>query len=343
MKLLFSQVKPLVARVLGFCIDDARVASYTNEAIRRLLNKGLWAGCYGRFTIYTSDGCIVWPRMIETIESVATCFGVGQVRNQWFEFLEGGFGLQSGGTEVTPWGGAYYSGSNLLDKGSVCSYKEMSGNTTSKIRVYPGDASDAGKYITLQGYDQNGNWIRTTTGPGGAWIDGERIALAMPFGQTSNYFTSLTTVIREATNTVSRLYEYNLTTTLEIDIAVYDPDETLPEYRKSMMPINCTPTSGSTCGCTNDGTVPVTVMAKLRHIPVSQDNDLVIPPCPDAIKLMVQAIRKEENDLLPEAVLYEQKAVQTLQEQTMQYLGDAVAPIRMVGMNISGGGLNTIY
>jgi hypothetical protein len=58
---------------------------------------------------------------------------------------------------------------------------------------------------------------------------------------------------------------------------------------------------------------------------------------------MVQAIRKEENDLLPEAVLYENKAVQTLQEQTMQFLGDAVAPIRMVGMNISGGGLNTIY
>lgn len=341
MKLLFSTVKPLVARVLGFCQDDARVASYTNEAIRRLLNKGLWAGCYGRFVVYTQDGCIVWPRMIETIESVATCFGVGQVRNGWFEFLEGGFGLQSGGTDVTPWGGAYYSGSNLLDRGNVCTYRELTHNLTSKIRIYPGDASDVGKTITIQGFDQNGQWIRTQYN--GAWIDGETVAMAAPFATTTNYFTEITTVIRQPTNTVSRLYEFNTTTSVEIDIAVYDPDETLPEYRKSQMPINCTPTNGSTCGCTNDGTIPVTVMAKLRHIPVANDNDLVIPPCADAVKLMVQAIRKEENDLLPEAVAYEQKAVLCLQEQTMQYLGDAVAPIRMVGMNISGGGLNTIY
>ena len=58
---------------------------------------------------------------------------------------------------------------------------------------------------------------------------------------------------------------------------------------------------------------------------------------------MVQAIRKEENDLLPEAVAYEQKAVAILQDQTMQYVGDAVATIRMVGAATSGGGLNTIF
>jgi len=82
------------------------------------------------------------------------------------------------------------------------------------------------------------------------------------------------------------------------------------------------------------------VMAKMRHINATSVNDYLIPPCADAIKLMVMAIRKEENDLIQEAVAYEAKAVQAVQEQTMQYLGDAVHTIRMVGVGLNGGGFS---
>jgi hypothetical protein len=204
----------------------------------------------------------------------------------------------------------------------------MSGGTNSYLRVYPGDASDVGKTITLQGVDQNGQWIRTQSG--GVWIDGEKLTLALPYVQSTKKFTELTGVIREATNTVSRLYEYNATTALETDLAVYDPDETLPQYRRSYLADRCN----------NEEDKPVTVMAKMRHINATSVNDYLIPPCPDAIKLMVMAIRKEENDLIQEAVAYEAKAVQAVQEQTMQYLGDAVATIRMVGVGLNGGGFS---
>ena len=52
-------------------------------------------------------------------------------------------------------------------------------------------------------------------------------------------FIELNGVIREATNTVSRLYEYDATTLLETDLAVYDPDETLPQYRRSYLADRC--------------------------------------------------------------------------------------------------------
>jgi hypothetical protein len=55
---------------------------------------------------------------------------------------------------------------------------------------------------------------------------------------------------------------------------------------------------------------------------------------------MVMAIRKEENNLIQEAMAYEAKAVQAVQEQTMQYLGDAVHTIRMVGVGLNGGGFS---
>jgi len=322
MKLIVQDIQSTIARVVGVCVDDPRVYDYINQACRRLLHKGLWAGAYGRFTINTVGGCITWPRQIETIEAVADCCGVGTVRNQWFEFQESGYGLLGENSAC--------AGKQLVDRGTVVSYRDMSGGLNSYIRVYPGDASDVGvgKTITLQGVDQNGQWIRTQSGS--VWIDGEKLTLALPYVQSTKKFTSLTGVIRDATNTVSRLYEYNATTLLELDVAVYDPDETLPQYRRSYLADRCS----------SDDSKPVTVMAKMRHVNATGVNDYLIPPSPDAIKLMVMAIRKEENDLIQEAVAYEAKAIQAVQEQTMQYLGDAVHTIRMVGVGLNGGGFS---
>jgi hypothetical protein len=319
MKLIVQDIRSTIARVVGVCVDDPRVYDYINQACRRLLHKGLWAGAYGRFTIHTVSGCITWPRHIETIESVADCCGVGTFRNQWFEFQESGYGLLGDSGACV--------GKQLVDRGTVVSYRDVSGGLNSFLRVYPADISDVGKTITLQGVDQNGQWIRTLSS--GVWIDGEKLTLALPYVQSTKKFISLTGVIRQATNTVSRLYEFNATTSLEVDLAVYDPDETLPQYRRSYLTDHC-----------NDEDKPVTVMAKMRHINATSVNDYLIPPSPDAIKLMVMAIRKEENDLIQEAVAYEAKAVQAVQEQTMQYLGDAVATIRMVGVGLNGGGFS---
>jgi len=323
MKLTFGQIKATIARLIPVCEDDVRVARYTNQACQRLLYKGLYAGCYGRFTISVVSGCITWPRLIETIESVTRCCnGTGVVRNQWYEFLETGPGLVESGSGVS---------NTMVDRGTACVYRDLTGGTNSYVRVYPGDASDVGKTITIQGWDYNGQWIRTLDGS--TWIDGEKITLALPYVQSTKKFTSITGVIRQATNTSTRLYEYDSVLLTEVDIALYDPDETVPQYRRSYL-----------TDVVVDGTSSnVTVMAKLRHIPVSVDNDWIIPPCEGAIKLMVQAILKEENDLLQEAVGYEQKATMVLNEHTNHYLGDAVAQIRVVGQELWGGHMRQMY
>lgn len=317
MKLTVSQVAPLVAQVTGVCETNSRVYSYINQACRRLLHSGLWAGCYGRFTIYPDSGCITWPRAIETIESISTCCAIGTVRNQWYEFQESGYGM----LDSDPAG----VGQQLTDRGTVCTYRDMSGELDSYIRVYAGDLSDISRTIILQGYDQNGIWIRTLVN--GVWIDGELLTLAANYVQSTKKFTILTGVQRQSTNTASRLYEYNVTSGLEVDLAVYDPDEILPEYRRSFLTNWCSTTPA------------VTVMAKLRHIPVSSTYDYVIPPCADAIKLMAQSIRSSDNNLLEESLGYEAKAIDLLQKQTQHVLGDAVATIRMVGADVNGGGI----
>lgn len=321
MKLTFGELKPLIANAIGKCDDSDEVASYTNQAARRLLTRGMFAGCYGRFTIAVTDGCITLPRQIESIITAASCCGQVTVRNQWYEFNEGGYGLMDKDRSI---------GSQLVDRGTVPAYRDMTGGTNSYVRVYLGDSSDAGKTITLQGYDQNGNWVRTLNS--GVWIDGEKLTLAGAYVQSTKKFTALTGVIRDATNTVQRLYEFNATDSTELDLAVYDPDETLPQYRRMFW--------GGICESAD--TRYLTVMARMRHIDVANDNDYVIPPCPDAIKLMVKAIDFEEKNLPNESMIYEQKAVAELLNATRAYLGEAVGVMRRVNQDVFGGGITTL-
>lgn len=330
MKLLFSQVKPLVARVLGVCEDDEKVADYTNEAARRLLSRGMFAGCYGRFTIALTDGCITLPRPIESIVTAASCCGQVTVRNQWYEFNDGGFGLLS----------CDNCGINqLVDRGTVVSYRDMSGGTNSYLRAYAFNVADDGKFITVQGYDDNGNWVRTATGPSGSMIDGERLELPNintdpnDYVQSTTKFTALTGVIKDPTTSKVLLYEYNATAATELDLANYEPDETLPQYRR----MQWTAISES-----NTETRHLTIMARMKHLDVQQDNDYVIPPCPDAIKLMVKAIDFEEKNLPNDSVVYEQKAVAELMNATRAYLGDAVGVVRRVGQDLYGGGITRL-
>lgn len=321
MKLTFGELKPLIANAIGKCDDSDEVASYTNQAARRLLTRGMFAGCYGRFTIAVTNGCITLPRQIESIITAASCCGQVTVRNQWYEFNEGGYGLMDKDRSI---------GSQLVDRGTVPAYRDMTGGTNSYVRVYLGDSSDAGKTITLQGYDQNGNWVRTLNS--GVWIDGEKLTLAGTYVQSTKKFTALTGVIRDATNTVQRLYEFNATDSTELDLAVYDPDETLPQYRRMFW--------GGICESAD--TRYLTVMARMRHIDVANDNDYVIPPCPDAIKLMVKAIDFEEKNLPNESMIYEQKAVAELLNATRAYLGEAVGVMRRVNQDVFGGGITTL-
>ena len=327
MKLTFSQVKPLVARVLGVCEDDSKVADYTNEAARRLLSKGMFAGCYGRFTISLTDGCITLPRPIESIITAASCCGQVTVRNQWYEFNDGGFGLLSCDSGCT---------NQLVDRGVVVAYRDMSGGTNSYLRAYAFNVADAGKFIIVQGYDENGNWVRTATGPSGTMIDGERLTLPNintdpnDYVQSTTKFTALTGVIKDATTSKVMLYEYDATAATELDLANYEPDEELPQYRRMQW---------TAIAHDNSTTKYLTIMARMRHIDAANDNDYVIPPCPDAIKLMVKAIDFEEKNLPNESMAYETKAVAELMNATRAYLGDAVGVVRRVGQDLYGGGI----
>lgn len=317
MKLTLGDIKSNIAKILSMASTDSRVLGYINEAQQRLMYKGNWPGTYVRYAIKNSNGLITWPRQLETIESVIVKETPGVIRNEWFEFLESGPGLldSSDGDALT-----------LLDRGQAVTFSDIDG-AESKVRVYTTVTADAGLRVLLQGYDDNGDWIRTLED--GSYIDGEYVTLTSSYVDTNAKFIAIAGVQKPATEGNVKVYEYDTTDTTQRLIAVYQPTEQRPVYRRSLIP-----------GIPDDNTTRnVTVIGKLRFLPSVYDTDWLHIGYEAAIKEMVMSIRKAEMNLPQEAAIYERRAVNLLQDQLLHYLGDgAVAVPRFQNMKTFGGG-----
>lgn len=330
MKVTLGTAKERIAKHLNLCATDSRTTDYINEAQRRLIESGKWKGTYGKFTLCATNGCIAWPRQIETIETVAVCSNPGTVRNGWFEFVESGYGLMSNKDNI---------GYQLLDRGESPTHSDLSG-AGKQLRVYAFLEADAGKTVTIQGYDSNNNWVRTLKSGSGAtavYQDGEVVTLVNGYVDTTTSFKSVTNVLKDTTQGNVQVYEItDAATPTLVDIATYQPDETLPSYRRSMIP-----SLGGAAGC-EDGDekrVPVTVIAKLRFINAVNDTDVLMVSDLYAVKNMAIAIKLEENRDFGAAAEYRNLAYDSLQNQIANHMGDGVVPVlQMTNLNTTGGG-----
>lgn len=328
MKLTLGDARATIGRVMGVCSTDSRIPDILNEAVQRLISRGKWVGTTARYRICVNSGCITWPRQIETIESFAICDRPGIIRNEWFEFVQDGPGVMA---HDENWGNL------LIDRGTAISFDDFNG-TNKKIRVYADVAESADAKLFVQYYDSNANWKRTLVS--GSWVNGEYITISTtPQNSESHVLTGgWVGVQKPVTNGVVRVYEYDTVTGAQRPLAIYEPDETRPEYRRSMIPgLSDMPAcDDSSTGCTSKA---VTVMAKLKFIPVSADTDLLLIGNLPALKDMVQAILKRERNLLGEAAAYEVSAINELQQELASYQGSGPVPaIRVAEKAIWGGG-----
>lgn len=330
-RLRLTDVREPIAFVMNKCTTDASVRTMANRAHQRLMRKGKWVGTTQRYRFCASNqNCVTLPRQVETIEAWQLCQTPGVVRNSWYEFNGNGPGLLK---EDSNWF------RTIVDRGTAVAFDDIVGDDK-KIQVVAGVTEAAGSRILLQGYDQNSNWIRTQDA--GSWIDGEYVTISTTAQYTTNLFTALTGVIKPATNGPVRLYEYDTSTSAVTKaLAYYENDETLPVYRRYMIP-----GLENMSGCDSDScdSKQITLMVKLRHIDVVNDNDFFVLGNIDAMVLMVQAIQKEQRNLFQEAVAYEAKAVKELQEELQSFEGDGALPtMRMAPSDEWGAGvLNVI-
>lgn len=317
-KLTLGQARPYIAKAAGLCANDGRVADYANRAVQRLLPKGKWVGSIIRYRICINADCITWPRQIETIEAFAIDGRPRKVRTGWFEFLETGMGILDSRSN---------NGNQLVDRGDGhVAFDDITvGSTDARIRIYTDLPESSGKYIILQGYDENANWIRSLDGT--EYIDGIKVAIQTApatITTTTQKFSRLTNVIKDTTNGNVRLYEYNGTSNVRA-LAVYEPDETLPSYRRSYVPgLRNIHNGGVDCEKAS-----VEVAGKARFMPVTKENDFLLIGNLQALESEVRALRAFENELVEKSMAFEGQAIKFLQQELDSHHGDgAVVQVR---------------
>jgi hypothetical protein len=296
----YGSVKDQLARVTqnGMCASDPQLLARTNEAQERLLNKGLYAGTYGRYSICVYGGCITLPREFESI--VGYNFGhiPGQVYNEWYEFMDNGPGIAPAGD----W-------KRLIDRGYVPMFRDLPDQRY--LKVYTDQTEDSSATILFRGSDTYNDRIRTLEN--NEYIDGERLNLQSSPATTTKTFRHVDAINKTVTKGWIRIYAVDPDTNAEACVAILAPDETLPMYRRYAIP-----------GYENKDGTAVTVLAKRKFIPITSDDDDLIVTNLGALKMMAIAIEKEENNNLEEAAKYEAKALELLREELREVQGSAI-------------------
>lgn len=293
--------------VLDVCSDDERLVQWANAAQERLMNCGRWWGTVVRAKFCVSDNCLVWPREVATIERVTLCNTPISQGNLWYEFTE----------FVNPYceDCCWRTDPRLIALSNAPTVAEL--DEGKNVIALATHADDVGKYIIVQGNDENNAWVRTDDA--GTVIDGEKILLAVSPGTASTTtFNNITAIQKEDTDYDVLLYQYDADTgDTEQLLGRYQPNEAYPDYRRSVIrSIDYGCCSQTDC---DNPVYTVEAICSLQHVPVAGDGDFFVLQNEHALQLAMQAIKLEEVDKDAEAEMKWRKAIRELQRQAEKY------------------------
>ena len=319
-----SFLKPYVDN--GTCRDSA-IDARINEATRRLLVKAGWPMTERFMRVLSANRTVPLPREVEKIISADICGAPTHVWGSNYEFLDGGPGDLSMYT-------SFGSGKDLIDMGdgfptmydvpSTLTVDTATADSTDDIVFGPGyslmafstSAADKDLELTVRGTSMRNLEINAGESPGLAvglniWANGisGQINGALTSQKVSaSTFRDITEVYKTVTRGYITLYACKPEDNYMFLLAKYHPTDTMPTFRRYRI--------------TNTGTddyANVYARVKLRYMPVSHEQDVLLIQNLDALKIMIMAITRENSGDLTGSVAYESQAVRLLNEQLSNY------------------------
>jgi hypothetical protein len=209
-------------KIAGYC-DEKKLLQWLSDAVTLTANKADFEGWKGYLDICTTDGgqCITLPREVETVYGVNIngnpSVGFGQLFN---------FHLNGLGDKCTPCGWSWQ------DMGGFHSvYRDIA--TPSRLVAYVSSPADNGKELIVHGFDSSGNPLRREVN--GQWLPGYQVPTIYGYAipdSTAPVVARITGVVKDATAGPVRLSTIDSDGVSGQVLAVYEPDEKLPQYRR---------------------------------------------------------------------------------------------------------------
>ncbi len=293
-----------VAAMTGLTASDPRFVTKLNLALEELFNEGDWPGVVDRYRFTTYGGLVVIPGDLDRIMQVAFDATPVEMRQEWFEFLQFGPGVQDGNT----WFDA------MIDRGETCLFREIPDvGYKLKVKGRVDEREDGVRpKIRILGYDENRRWIRTADGDGvlqdgfEVEIDGDSGSKAVT---TNAAITGIVGVQKPVTKGFVDFYSVK-DGEADYHIATYAPRETTPSYRQYTIPF-----------VASDDTASVIARCRRRFVPVVNDTDVVPISNLPALESMVMAIQKREAEDYAGYAALKSIAVDLLNKEANAYRG----------------------
>lgn len=291
----------------GSCPGNAVVLDRINEAQRRLLSEGKadWDSTQRHVQFCTQNGCVALPREFESARLVSLDGGPANIFPNSYRYLENGPG---------PEASSDHYGKDLEDLGDGWPTFFDMPVCADGLELFAVSTSIEDTNLTIQAFGRmaDGSEILQDTGiPGFSlairhWADSTEGKLAgYPVASSAQRLSRVTQLILPAgRRAYVTLYAVNPTTHEMYFLSKFHPAETNPAYRRYRI-------LGAGCDCDTC----VIMLAKIRHVPLVRDDDVLLIQNLDALKTMVMAIREENAGNVSASVALEEKANQQLARQ----------------------------
>lgn len=279
-----------IKNIAGVCSDSDEFVDLVHRATEKLIKRGAWFGTEVVMKMCFTGCRVVWPRYVSSVYGARFCRnggGLGEihVKNNWYSILSWPY-CQAGN----------WRSDNIVmrDAGLVPIFNEITGNTGKFLRYHVVKANDYGKTITFYGKKYGGQPLQEKNSDD-QWVNGITLTAQNPIAQTTDLVTFLNQVVREETEGMAYLYQYDPTTGDQIMLAAYDPSETNPQYRSSIID------NVASIKCHTDANGQkirqIEALVKLEYIKATKDRDFLIIDDFTALAFAIQAIKfGEAND-----------------------------------------------
>lgn len=283
--LTFGEAKASrLKRISGACTASEDFRDLLNDAVQELMIRGNFWNTIKVLRGCVYNQCLTFPYQVSTVLALNHCNGSVPPKNQWFSFDAVLPEHVNHWNRTGTFGCAHDIG--LADSGTASVFNQIPCLNDRYVRFYIVEPLDVGKTITLFGIDGNGQEIITTR-PDGTIQPGIVLTLAIPFVQTPMLIRRVDRIVKDQTS--KKVFGYQFDGSNLFPLAEYQPTETLPEYRTSKI---------FSTGCrTNCDQWPaqISALVKLKHIPVQNDDDLIVIDNLEAIALAIQSVKLSDS------------------------------------------------
>lgn len=293
------------ATVNGYAVfppnaSTAQKTALINEVQERFINMPSWKGIDGTASFIPYNNQVTLPRELMTIKRAGYAGNEGAfkvpIRNQWYQFHLNGPGIWNPNNPRIAFVGFEDMGDGFV------TFRQSAAPFMLRIVT---DVAETGD-ITFYGFDKNGVPVYTGTAQG---VD---LTLTLSGGTTTQVFGAggLGRVVKPVTNGRVSLYSVDEDTGDQALIAIYEPGETVPSYRRYQV-------TGVV-----DETRTFKALCKRAYVEAIQPNDLLVPDFLGAYKLGLMALSCESKQDIQQSEYFWGKAVAGLNAQLEEDQGD---------------------